>query len=144
MTRRALVAGILLALLPATSMAADTACQGLLRLAATNTTVTLAELVPAGGFQSPGETQGRPNPGRFAALPAFCRVTATLTPSADSDIRIEVWLPSAGWNGKFQAVGNGGWAGAISYPQMALALSRGYATASTDTGHSTPGAGFAI
>jgi len=47
-------------------------------------------------------------------------------------------------NGKFQAVGNGGWAGVISYPHMALALSRGYATASTDSGHDTPGAGLAL
>ena len=53
-------------------------------------------------------------------LPAFCRVAMTLTPSPDSDIRIEVWLPdSAAWNGKFQAVGNGGWAGTIAYPAMA-------------------------
>ena len=47
----------------------------------------------------------------------------TLTPSSDSDIKIEVWLPdSAAWNGKFQAVGNGGWAGTIAYPAMATAL----------------------
>ncbi|MGH9219102.1 MAG: tannase/feruloyl esterase family alpha/beta hydrolase, partial [Vicinamibacterales bacterium] len=36
---------------------------------------------------------------------------------------------------KFQAVGNGGYQGSISYPAMATALRRGYATASTDTGH---------
>jgi hypothetical protein len=29
----------------------------------------------------------------FKQLPAFCRVAATLTPSTDSDIRIEVWMP---------------------------------------------------
>ena len=62
-------------------------------------------------------------------------MAATLTPTSDSDIRIEVWLPARGWNGKFQAVGNGGWAGAISYAAMAEAVRRGYATASTDTGH---------
>ena len=49
-------------------------------------------------------------------------MAATLTPSSDSDIKIEVWLPTAGWNGKFQAVGNGGWAGAISYAAMAEAV----------------------
>jgi feruloyl esterase len=68
-------------------------------------------------------------------LPAYCRVAATLTPTSDSDIKIEVWLPSEGWNGKYQAVGNGGWAGIISYPAMAAALREGYATSSTDTGH---------
>ena len=53
-------------------------------------------------------------------------------------------MPASGWNGKFEAVGNGGWAGTISYPAMAQALARGYATTSTDTGHSTPGASFAF
>ena len=62
-------------------------------------------------------------------------MAATLTPSSDSDIKIEVWLPAEGWNGKYQAVGNGGWAGVISYPAMANALREGYATSSTDTGH---------
>lgn len=42
-------------------------------------------------------------------------MAATLTRSPDSDIKIKVWLPIAGWNGKFEAVGNGGWAGTISY-----------------------------
>ena len=67
-----------------------------------------------------------------------------LMPSSDSDIRIEVWLPEPGtWNGKFQAVGNGGWAGTISYPAMAAALAAGYATTSTDTGHVGNTAAFA-
>lgn len=68
-------------------------------------------------------------------LPAHCRVAATLRPTADSAIDIEVWLPAENWNGKFQAVGNGGWAGTISYAALAAALQNGYATASTDTGH---------
>jgi len=77
-------------------------------------------------------------------LGAHCRVAATLKPSADSDIAIEVWLPADNWNGKFQAVGNGGWAGVISYPAMATALQEGYATASTNTGHVGGNAVFAI
>ncbi len=80
----------------------------------------------------------------FASLPEFCRVAATLRPSPDSDIKIEVWMPASGWNGKFQAVGNGGWAGTISYPAMATVLARGYATASTDTGHASEGGAFVI
>src|SRR5207249_9052114 len=55
-----------------------------------------------------------------------------------------VWLPANGWNGKFQAVGNGGWAGTISYPALAQALRRGYATTSTDTGHTDAGGAFAL
>ena len=71
-------------------------------------------------------------------------MTATLTPSSDSDIKVEVWLPTSGWNGKFQAVGNGGWAGVISYAALAEGVKAGYATASTDTGHATPGGAFAL
>ena len=65
----------------------------------------------------------------------MCRVAATLKPSPDSDIKIEVWMPASGWNGKFLAVGNGYWGGLINYPAMSEALRRGYATSSTDTGH---------
>jgi feruloyl esterase len=80
----------------------------------------------------------------MADLPAFCRVEATLTPSSDSDIKIEVWLPTADWNGKFQAVGNGAWSGAIGYAALADALRRGYAASSTDTGHAGGSASFAL
>ena len=88
-------------------------------------------------------------PDRIAAaesprtLPAFCRVAATLKPTADSDIKIEVWMPASGWNGKFQAVGNGAFNGSIAYPAMMTALARGYATSSTDTGHTGNNARFA-
>ena len=68
-------------------------------------------------------------------MPAFCRVAATLTPTKESDIKIEVWLPMAGWNGKLQAVGNGGWNGNIDTNALAGAVRRGYAGTSTDTGH---------
>ncbi|MCU1328982.1 MAG: tannase/feruloyl esterase family alpha/beta hydrolase [Bryobacterales bacterium] len=69
-------------------------------------------------------------------LPAFCRVSGSLHPTTDSDIRFEVWLPASGWNGKFQGVGNGGFAGTIGYGGLVDAVKHGYATASTDTGHS--------
>src|SRR6266540_2023339 len=69
-------------------------------------------------------------------LPAFCRVEAIARPTSDSDIKFEVWIPPVeAWNGKFQGVGNGGYQGSISYAAMATALRRGYATASTETGH---------
>ena len=80
----------------------------------------------------------------MASAPAFCRVALTSKPTADSDIKIEVWLPASGWNGKLQAVGNGGWAGTISYQPLAAAVALGYAAASTDSGHTTPGASFAV
>ena len=85
----------------------------------------------------------------FKDLPAFCRVAATLKPTADSNIRIEVWLPADNWNGNFLAAGNGGGAGAalqggINVPALAAALRRGYATAATDTGHEGATLSFAI
>ncbi|HTR47486.1 MAG TPA: tannase/feruloyl esterase family alpha/beta hydrolase [Verrucomicrobiae bacterium] len=66
----------------------------------------------------------------------LCRVVAVSTPTDDSRINFEVWLPAAPrWNGKFEAVGNGGFIGQITYTALAAAINRGYATASTDTGH---------
>ena len=124
--------------------AAGSSCENLLKLAGDKTIVTIAETVTAGGFKMPGPRASAQNASPFGSLPAFCRVAATLKPTADSDIKIEVWMPASGWNGKFEAVGNGGWAGTIGYPAMAQALARGYATTSTDTGHSTPGGNFAL
>jgi feruloyl esterase len=75
---------------------------------------------------------------------SVCLVTFTLKPTADSLIRVELWLPAHGWNGKYMAVGNGGWSGSINHNAMAAALSRGYATSSTDTGHEGSSASFAL
>ena len=71
-------------------------------------------------------------------------MTARLTPSADSDIRVEIWLPLAGWNRKVQAAGNGGLGGTIPYPALAAAVKAGYATAGTDTGHVGGNADFVV
>jgi Tannase and feruloyl esterase len=119
--------------------AGATTCESLLSLALPNTTVTVAEARTAGEFTPPGV---KPIPN----LPAFCRVAGSIRPSADSDIRFEVWLPAANWNGKFQGVGNGGYAGAISFTGLADAVRHGYASASTDTGHEDRGesAGWAL
>jgi feruloyl esterase len=114
-------------------------CEDLAASKLPDTTIMLAQPVAAGELTLPGG-RGPGGTTTYKDLPAFCRVAATLRPSSDSDIRIEVWLPSSNWNGKFQAVGNGGWAGVISYREMAEALRLGYATASTDTGH-TGGSG---
>jgi feruloyl esterase len=124
---------------------AAASCEALASLTLPNTTITLAHTVSAGAFTPPGT----PNPGpaavrTFKTLPAFCRVAATLKPTSDSDIKVEVWLPAADWNGKFQAVGNGGWAGVISYSAMADAVRAGYASASTDTGHAEAGGAFTL
>lgn len=114
-------------------------CGRLSSLTPPNTTITLAQVVDGGAFTPPAPVGGAPLPPAaprpLLDLPAFCRVVATLKPSSDSDITIEVWLPLAGWNGKLQAVGNGAFSGSIPYPDMADAIGRGYAASSTDTGH---------
>jgi feruloyl esterase len=99
--------------------------------------ISSAETIAAGAFAPP---QGRGPATSYKNLPAFCRIVATLHPVPESHVGIEVWLPMGDWNGKLQSVGNGAWAGSLSYPAMATALAAGYATASTDTGH-TGGAG---
>jgi tannase/feruloyl esterase len=121
--------------------AAQTPCNRLVDLAIPKATITAAESVPPGPLRSGGVNQAA-----ATVLPAHCRVSAVLKPTSDSHIEMEVWMPAANWNGKFQAVGNGGWAGSISRPALAAALLEGYATASTDTGHKsseTPGGSFA-
>jgi feruloyl esterase len=120
-------------------------CESLKSLSLENATITLAQSVGAGEFSLPATGRGAAQQNNaFKQLPAFCRVAATLTPSSDSDIKIEVWMPAATWNNKYQAVGNGGWAGTISYPAMGEALRRGYATSSTDTGHVGGSGSFAL
>src|SRR5580698_1205132 len=71
----------------------------------------------------------------FSTLPAFCRVVALSKPSTDSNIKIEIWLPLAGWNGKFIGQGNGGFAGSISYQGMAVSVLSGNASGGSDAGH---------
>jgi feruloyl esterase len=148
--RHAAVCVVLALLIPVQDRpaAATASCTSLGVLGLPHASVTSAAEVAAGEFVPPSAAPGRgvvPALARtMAALPAFCRVAVTSTPTPDSDIKIEVWLPAAGWNGKFQAVGNGGWAGTIPYAAMAAAVARGYATAGTDSGHSTPGASFAV
>jgi len=77
-------------------------------------------------------------------MPAFCRVKITDKPSADSEIKTEVWLPLAGWNGRYRGTGNGGFAGSMYFEQMAAAVKQGSVAAATDTGHVGGEPGFAV
>ncbi len=114
----------------------NASCAKLTALALPHTTITRAQFVDAGAsIETGAAARGGGTAPAVQAPRAFCRVAATLEPSTDSDIKMELWMPAAGWNEKFQAVGNGAFAGSIAYPAMASALRRGYAVASTDTGH---------
>jgi feruloyl esterase len=113
-------------------------CDALARQQLPATTILVAEEVTSGSFAPSGGSNV------IANLPPFCRVTGLIAPTSESQIRFEVWLPLTTWNGKFAGVGNGGWAGTISYTPLAEQLRRGYATASTNTGHeAAPGLNMA-
>ena len=102
-------------------------CESLRSLTLPNVSVTLAQATDAEGD-----------------TPAFCRVAATLRPSADSDIHMEVWLPAAGWNGNLEGNGNGGWTGSINPRTLAAGLKRGYVATMSDLGHEGGSASFAL
>lgn len=124
---------LLLILLALSGSANAATCESMAALKLPDTTITLAQPVAAGAFIPPGASAP---PASVKNVPAFCRVATTIKPAKDSEIKMEVWLPLAGWNGKYRGVGNGGFAGSIFYPGLAAAVSAGYASASTDTGHS--------
>jgi feruloyl esterase len=126
----------------AVMLADPSQCEAIAKLTLPHTTITSARWVDEGPMAPEGGAAARANTPP-AMLPAHCRVAIVMKPSDDSNIEAEVWLP-AEWNGKFEAVGNGGWAGTISIPAMASAIREGYATASTDTGHKGGNASFAI
>ena len=129
--RTSLLAGSILA--ASSSAAFAGSCEGLATASIPNVTINSATSVPAGTYTPPGSTTSFPN------LPAFCRVTATISTVPDSSIAIEVWMPTSTWNGRYLQVGNHGWGSGIYESEMAPQLQRGFATGATDDGHpSTP------
>jgi feruloyl esterase len=136
----------------AASGALNMPCGELENLQLERATITSAVDVGAGLFKPPNAPTAATPPQRSGpppqSIPQHCRVTLVLKPTPESNINVELWLPTENWNGKFLAVGNGGWAGSIQgYGDMQEALRRGYATAATDTGHSAadgPAGAFAL
>ena len=115
---------------------ADDPCEKLVQLRVPNASVTLAQATPAGTYSGAPEVfSGRDLSALYKSLPTFCRVEITAKPTSDSDIKVALWLPFSGWNGRFQGFGNGGFAGQIDYGQIAMAVRLGYAAAATDAGH---------
>jgi feruloyl esterase len=100
----------------------------LVSLSLPQTAVQSVETVPAGPFEvvPPGGVDPV-----VVQLPEHCRVQLVVEPR----VGVEIWLPTEGWNGRFQGVGGGGLAGVISYAALATSVQNGYASASTDTGH---------
>ncbi|HEY6968329.1 MAG TPA: tannase/feruloyl esterase family alpha/beta hydrolase [Candidatus Angelobacter sp.] len=125
------------AILFITSLVHAETCENLSNLKLKDTTITSAQTVPAGQFTPGAAELAAPGmPANYKDLPAFCRVTAEIKPTQDSDIKIEVWMPGSDWNGKYLSNGNGGFAGSILHSALANGVKHGYAMAATDTGHS--------
>jgi Tannase and feruloyl esterase len=119
---------------PVSSYAAT--CASLSSVAPPDTTISLAQEVAAGAFTPPAAGQAPANPPQYKDLPAFCRVQATSRATSDAPIKIEVWLPAAGWNGRLRGVGNDGFynAAPIATAALAGALRAGYASVGSDGG----------
>jgi feruloyl esterase len=124
-----LAAVVSVGLLAVAGSAGAATCQSLASLSLPNISITAAETIPAGNYTAAnGQT--------YANLPTFCRVAATATPTSQSNINFEVWMPPAGnWNGIFRGEGSGGSAGSITFALMANGIQRSYATMSNDNGH---------
>ena len=104
-------------------------CEDLANLKLPDTTIASAESIPAGDFTTAEDKVVR------KAMPAFCRVAASVKAVPDSDIGIEVWLPNQ-WKKVFHGNGNGGFSGvfALGYDGMETGVKAGYASATTDQG----------
>jgi feruloyl esterase len=143
LTRLLAFAPVLMAATLVQTLFAQQPCERLAALKLPHTTILSAALVPEGPFST---ADGSAN-ALVVRVPARCVVQAVARPSLDSEIKFEVWLPAAGWNGKYQQAGNGGWAGRVPTQALIEPLRRGYAAAATDDGHDasrSPGATWAI
>ncbi len=142
---RKIVLGVaMLASTAGCAWAAGTPCEGLTKLNLPHTEITGATLVEKGAFTPPPGGQGPQGPGGpgarqpnpiYKTLPAFCQVTATLRPTSDSEIKMELWLPAEGWNGKLLEAGNGGFGSNIGSQNLAEFVAKGYAGTGSNTGH---------
>jgi len=121
-------------------VSAAQSCDSLTSLKLPDTTIKAATVVQEGPFAPPAPPVPGARAGAPLPVPSFCRVQLAVAPQ----IHIEVWMPATGWNGKFEGVGGGGFAGIISYPALATALRAGYAMGSTDTGHAGNTPQFAL
>lgn len=70
----------------------------------------------------------------FTNLPPSCQVSATVKPTSDSNINVQVWMPVQRYNGRYLGTGNGGYAGGFFQSELAAGINNGFATANTDMG----------
>jgi feruloyl esterase len=140
-TSKSLVLTIGMMAISSCSYAANTdataRCAAIANLKLDGVTITAATAIESGQFTPSGGTSA------IVDLSPFCRIAATLRPTPDSNIKIELWMPENNWNGRFLGTGNGGGAGKLFYRSLAFGMRRGFATANTDMGTS-PNADAAV
>jgi feruloyl esterase len=130
-----LFACVAIASTPAMATPSPSPCTNLQSLQLQDTTINSATDNTTGFFVVPG-----PSPQTtISGLPAFCRVTATLVPTSDSSINIEIWLPETTWNGRFLGTGGGGFQGVITYGELASGIQHGFAATNSDLGTGVSG-----
>jgi len=126
---RILFAALTASLVAAAEPATAATCASLAGLELPDTMITSAESFNGGTYTAPDNEV-------FTNLPAFCRIAATLTPTSDSNIKIEVWMPASGWDGRYFGTGNGNIGGVIVYGALASGVFFNVAVANTDMGTS--------
>jgi len=113
----------------ACASASAATCETLVLNSSPGLTVTGAVTIPGPSFTAASGVT-------YTNLPSFCKVSVVLTPTSDSFINVELWMPTSTWNGKFQGIGNGGYGGSIAQGSLAMVagLQAGFAVATTDMG----------
>ena len=131
--------------------AAGTQCADLTKLKLAHVEINSATFYAQGAFTPPVNPNGQGGGGNQAAqlaayrsLESFCRVQVTSKPTTDSDIKIEIWLPAGGWNGRLAVYGNGGFGSNIGLNNLAAAVAKGYVGTGNNAGHDTNDGAFAV
>jgi feruloyl esterase len=127
----AVASTMLLACIACEPAAAGTpsSCASLTSFSYPNTTINSATSMPGGPYVAPDAWHLV-----FTNLPPYCMVSATIAPTSDSSIGVQVWMPTARYNGRYLGTGNGGYAGGFFQSELADGINRGFATANTDMG----------
>jgi len=108
-----------------------------------NATVTcdrasLQQAAPSGTTVTAATNETLPSP--YQPM-SYCSVSGSIATSTDgqpNQVLFALGLPASSWNQNFLFIGNEGFGGslqAVNSGEFASAISRGYATAATDTGH---------
>ncbi|TVY85833.1 putative feruloyl esterase, partial [Lachnellula willkommii] len=105
-----------------------------------NVTLSGASIIELGATQLTNASLAYQYYPTFSGL-NFCNVSVTYThPGQNDTLHVQVWLPSTTYTERMQGIGGGSYAAGlndVSFGDMALAVSEGYAAVSLDAGLSS-------